>query len=189
MKTSLALMAGAMLVAESAFADASVIIKQRAKEISAQNNVQQGVTPPSQPAQPAATKPGAQLTPLQAAIAQLRADLAGIKSNPAATAQQKQLLAQHLLATAQGTKPSQQTASKLADDLTSALSQSTVSPTDRDRLLSDINAALNPQKIQPDQMVRIQGDVQAILQVGGLKRTDATVVADDVKAVAAETRQ
>jgi hypothetical protein len=189
MKTSLALIAGAMLVAGGAVADSSVIIKQRAKEISAQNNAEQGVTPPGKPAQPAATTQNATLTPLQAAIAQLRTDLAAIKASPAPTAQQKQLLAQHLIATSQGAKPSQQTATKLAGDLTSALAQSKVSGTDRDRLLADINAALNPQKLQPDQLIRVEADAQAILQTGGLSRTDASAVADDVKAVAAETKR
>jgi hypothetical protein len=188
MKTTSALIC-ATLLSVSAFADSSSIIKQRAKELSNQNNVQQGVPPPSQPQSSPGTKQPAVATPLQVSIAHLRADLAAIKSDPAPTAAQKQQLTQHLIDTAQATKPSQPTASKLADDLSTALAQYPMSATDRDRLLSDINAALNPAKLQPDQLANIYADAQAIFQVAGLKRTAAVKISDDIKAVAAETKR
>jgi hypothetical protein len=187
MKTTSALLCATFL-AVTAFADPSVIIKERAKELSNQNNVQQGVASPSQPQSSPGAKPPAVATPLQVCIAHLRADLAAFKSDAAPTVAQKQQLTQHLIATAQSTKPSQPTASKLADDLSAALSQNSMSATDRDRLLSDINAALNPEKFQPDQLKAIYADAQAIFQVAGLKRNAAVAIADDIKAIAAETK-
>jgi hypothetical protein len=187
MKTSLALICAAFL-SVSVFADSSVIIKQRAKELSNQNNVQQGVPPPSQPQSTPATKQPAMATPLQVCIGHLRTDLAGIKPDPAPTTAQKQQLTQHLIDTAQQTKPSAQTAGKLANDVSTALAQNPMSATDRDRLLSDINAALNPQKYQADQLANIYADAQAIFQVAGLKRSAAAAIADDIKAIAAETK-
>jgi hypothetical protein len=191
MKTFLAILGSIVLISASTRAQsAPQIIKMRAKELSNQNNVQQGVASPSQPAQPAAgPRPGTPLTPLQLAIARLRAALAAIKADPAPTAQQKQQLAQQLIATAQGNKPSQQTSAKLADDLSAALAANPMSGTDRDRLLSDINAALNPEKYQPDQLKQIEADAQAIFQVGGVKRASAVAVADDLKAIVAETKR
>jgi len=189
MKTTASIISAILLLPSLVFADASVIIKERAKELSNQNNVQQGVPPPSQPAQPSnGARQPAVATPLQVAIAHLRADLAAIKSDPAPTAAQKQQLVQHFIQAAQGTKPSPQTAGKLADDVTSALAQNPMSATDRDRLLSDINAALNPQKYQPEQLNAIYADAQAVFQVAGVRRNAAVNIADDIKAVAAETK-
>jgi hypothetical protein len=187
MKTSLALICAALL-SVNAFADSSVIIKQRAKELSNENNVQQGVPPPSQPQSTPAAKQPTVATPLQVCIAHLRTDLAALKPDPAPTAAQKQQLTQHLIDTAQHAKPSPQTAGKLATDISTALAQNPMSGTDRDRLLSDINAALNPEKYQPDQLANIYADAQAIFQVAGVKRTAAAAIGDDLKAIAAETK-
>jgi len=52
MKRALILLGAATLLTGNAFAQADVIIKKRAQEIRDQNNVRQGVAPPSQPAQP-----------------------------------------------------------------------------------------------------------------------------------------
>ena len=52
MKRVFVLLGAAMLLTASSFGQADVIIKKRAQEIRDQNNVRQGVTPPSQPAQP-----------------------------------------------------------------------------------------------------------------------------------------
>lgn len=190
MKTAFLILGFAFLISASARAQGSEgIIKMRAKELNNQNNVQQGVTAPSQPAQPSAgPKPGTPATPLQLAIARLKGTLAGIKTDAAPTPQLKQLLAQQLIATAQGVKPSQSTASKLAEDVSAALAANPMSGADRDRLLSDVNAALNPEKYQPDQLKAIEADAQAIFQVTGLKRTSAVAVADDLKAIVAETK-
>src|SRR5262245_46561621 len=88
-------------------AGSEAIIKQRAKEISNQNNVRQGVAPPTQPppgtkaaAAPAAPAPVAQPT----AAGRLQLDLAGIKVNSQITPAQKQQIAQDLMAVATGAK-------------------------------------------------------------------------------------
>ena len=80
MKPAFVLLGAATLLAGSAFGQADVIIKKRAQEIRDQNNVQQGVTPPSQPAQPATTPAtSAAPTPVQQSVAKLRTDLTAIK--------------------------------------------------------------------------------------------------------------
>ena len=181
MKATPALTTAVALLAASAFAQSDVILKQRARDINAQNNVRQGVTPPSQPSQPSQPGPAsastAPSTVLQQSLAKVRADLAAIKVNVPVTAQQKQQLARDLLASAQGaSKPSQSTIGALAESLAAAFVQKPLSEADRNRLVSDLAAVLNPAKIQP-------------AQINGVARKDALKIVDQVKALAAETQR
>lgn len=193
MKAAITLMSLAALLAVPVIAGPDVIIKQRAKDIRDQNNVRQGVPPPTaapqpQPARPAATT--ASPTPVQQSLARVRADLAAIKPNSQVTAEQKQQLAKDLLATAQGVnKPSYATVAALANELSAALAQKPLSDTSRNRLLTDLAAVLNPTNIQPTQMQAIVSDVQAIFQANGMTHKDAARISDAAKAVAAETRR
>ena len=194
MKTVLSLVGAATLVAGSVFAGPDVIIKQRAKEIRDQNNVRQGVTPPGQatpPSQPSAPSASSAPSPLlQQNLAKVRADLAAFKPNSPVTPQQKLQLKNDLLASAQGAgKPSSATISVLADSLSAAFTQSAFPDKDRDRLVSRLAAVLNPANIQSAQMEAIYADVQAIFQANGLARKDAVKIADQVRAVGAETRK
>ena len=183
----------ASLVASSLFAD-PIIVKQRALELRNQNNVRQGVTSPSQPTQPAqpAPTPGtsASPTPIQMSIAKLRSDLTAIKASSPATAAQKQQIAKDLMAAAQGaSKPSQATATTLANSLAAAFADKPLADKDCSRLLSDLAAVLNPAKIQASQMQAIYADIQAIFQANGLARNSAIKIVDQVKAVGAETQK
>ena len=180
----------ATLVAGSLFADPS-IVKERALELRNQNNVQQGVTPPSQPAQPAAAPgAGAPPTPIQQSIAKLRADLTALKAGSSATAVQLQQIARDLTAAAQGAnKPTPPTAAGLANSLAGAFTQKPLADKDCGRLLSDLAAVLNPAKIQAAQMQAIYADIQAIFQANGMARKDALKIVDQVKAVAADTQK
>jgi hypothetical protein len=191
MKTVLALIGAATLLAGSVFAGPDVIIKKRAQEIRDQNNVRQGVAPPSQPARPATT-PAATVspTPVQQSIAKLRADLVAIKANVQVTSDQKQQITRDLIAVAQGAnKPSPSTAANLAGSLAAAFAGKPLADKDCGRLLSDLAAVLNPANIQPTQMQAIYADIQAIFQASGMARKDAVKIVDQVKAVAAETQR
>ena len=179
-----------MLLAASAFGQADVIIKKRAQEIRDQNNVRQGVTPPSQPAQPATTPAtSASATPIQQSVAKLRTDLIAIKANAKVTAEQKQQITKDLIAVAHGaSKPSQPTAASLADGLSTAFAEKPLADKDCSRLLSNLAAVLNPAKIQPAQMQAIYADIQAIFQANGMARKDAVKIVEQVKAVGTETK-
>ena len=184
----------ATLVAGSVFAGPDVIILQHARELRDQNNVRQGVTPPSQPAQPAQPAPtpatSASPTPIQQSIAKLRADLTALKANTPATAEQKQQIVWDLMAAAQGgSKPSQATAAGLAVSLAAAFAEKPLADKDCGRLLSDLAAVLNPAKIQAAQMQAIYADIQAIFQANGMARKDAVKIVDQVKAVGTETQK
>ena len=190
MKRALVLLGAATLLTANAFAQADVIIKKRAQEIRDQNNVRQGVTPPSQPAQPATTPAtSAAPTPIQQSVAKLRTDLTAIKANAKVTAEQKQQITRDLIALAHGaSKPSQPTAANLADGLSAAFAEKPLADKDCSRLLSNLAAVLNPAKIQPAQMQAIYADIQAIFQNNGMARKDAVKIVDQVKAIGAETR-
>src|SRR5712691_12171695 len=89
MKTTLAFFGAAMLLATNTFAGPDVIVRERAKELSNQNNVRQGVAPPTQPPQPAPTTtpgtPAPQAPPKSQAVLQFETDLGAIKANDPVT--------------------------------------------------------------------------------------------------------
>ena len=193
MKSALALLAAATLLAGAAFAQSDVIIKKRAQEIRDQNNVRQGIASPSQPRQPsqpaASSASTAPATLLQQNLAKVRTDLAAIQLNTTVTPLQKQQLTKDLLACAQGTrKPSSATIGAMADSLVAAFAQKPLSEGNRSRLVSNLAAVLNPASIQASQMQAVYADIQAIFQANGMARKDAVKIVDQVKAVGAETR-
>ena len=179
------------LAASSVLAGPEAVIMQRTRELRNQNNVQQGVAAPAQPAQSATPSASSAPSPLlQQSLAKVRADLAAFKPNSPVTVQQKQQLKNDLLASAQGaSKPSVATISVLADSLAAAFTQTAFPDKDRDRLVSRLAAVLNPANIQSAQMEAIYADVQAIFQANSMARKDSVKIVDQVKAVGVETRK
>jgi hypothetical protein len=183
MKTILVLAGTALLLAGIAYAGPEVIIRERAKELRDQNNVRQGVAPPTQAAQPAAAPSAPAPSP---AITRFQADLAAIKTGSPPTAEQNQKLTQDLLAAAQSAKPSPAAAKKLAEALAAAAMDKPLPATSRARLAQELDAVLNPGKYPSAKLEGIFADVQAIFQENGLLRKGAVAIADDVKAISAE---
>lgn len=195
MKTSFAIIACLGLLGQQVFAQA-VQIKNRAKEVVNQNNVRQGVPPPSQSTPPPAAPPPAAnpASPSPAlsqsqSIAKIKADLAGFKTGSIATAEQKQQFIKDLAVAARSTKPSLPTVTKFVDALTAGLSEATLTPEQQARLAQNIEAVMNSKPLPASQFDAIIGDVQAILQVGSVKRGPATGIANNLKAVGAEVRR
>jgi hypothetical protein len=196
MKNSLAIIASLGLVALPAFGQGSaVMIKNRAKEVSNQNNVRQGVPPPSQttprPPTPAPGNPAAPNPALSQGqnLAKIKTNLAGFKTGSVATAEQKQQFIKNLAVTARTTKPSLPTVTKFVDSLTAGLAEATLTSEQQGRLAQDIEAVLNSKPLPASQFDAIIADVQAIMQVGSVKRGTATSIANDLKAVGAEVRR
>jgi len=188
MKTTLILFSALTLMAPVVLAGPDVIIRERAKELRDQNNVRQGVPPPSDPTQPSAL-PNAPATPtLSPALARFQTDLASIKSDNPPTADQKQKLTQELLLSAQGPKPSLAAANKLTEDLALAFVEKPLSSTSRARLTQELDAVLNPGKYPQAKLDGIFADIQAIFQENGLARSRAVAIAGDVKKISEEIR-
>jgi hypothetical protein len=179
---------GSLLTLNAVGAGSEAIIRDRAKELSNQNNVRQGVAPPA-PSQPAANKaapPAAAMSPM----GRLQLDIAAIKPNSPATPAQKQQLARDLTALTQGPKkPASAAVNKLADDIAAALCQKPVTEGARSRLVQDLNAALNPANLQPTQIQDIVADVQAVFQSAGVLRKDAVSISDGVKAISGDLQK
>ncbi|HWH70613.1 MAG TPA: hypothetical protein VNT26_14590 [Candidatus Sulfotelmatobacter sp.] len=182
MKTSLVLIGVTALMAGSTFAGPEVIIKQRAKELRDQNNVRQGVAPPTQPVQPASA---ATVTPPPSpGLTKLQTDMAAIKANAPATPEQKRQLAKDLLFLAQGPiKPSQAAADKLAEDLAAALTEAPLPAAHRARFAQELDAVLNPGKYPQARLEAIYQDIQATFQANNLNRTKAAALSEQVKAL------
>lgn len=184
MKTTISLLGVGAILAGSLFAGPETIIRQRAKELSNQNNVRQGVASPATSAQPApAPSP---VSGQAAGVGRLPTDLAAIRLNAPVPLVQNQLITQDLMAIAGVTKVSSATAAKLARGMSEALSTKTFSPADRARLVQDLNAALGTPNLPPLQMQAVLADIQAIFQSNGLPRTSAVAIVDSVKAMSAE---
>ncbi len=198
MKTMFFLLLLNLAVAE-AFGQAQ-IIKQRAKELSEQNNARQGIAPNPQraPMRPAvAVAPG----PFQPMVASpeilrqydlnmLKADLAEMKPGVAATPELIQRLTKNLSTALRGTsKASAKTIRKLADDLGAALFQASLTEANQALIAEDLVSILNggggPAKPTQETVTSIQ----ATLQRGGVERKLAVAVATDLKLIGAEMQK
>jgi hypothetical protein len=185
MKSALVMAAANVLVIGSVFAGPETIVRERAKELNNQNNVRQGVAPPTQPPQPAPTTtpgtPAPQAPPKSQAVLQFETDLGAIKANDPVTPAIKQKLAADIIAIAEGTKPSPTAAAKLAEDLATAASAKPLDPKYRSKLGMELDAILNPAKYPKANPSGIFSDIQATFQVNGSDRKQAVAIADDVK--------
>lgn len=194
MKTIACVVIIASLPAVSMFGQTSQALK-RARELNNQNNVRQGVpppTPPQRPAPPAVAKPTTPTPPAtpQQAIARIQADVAALKPGKAATVEQKQQLIRDLSAAARGAnKPSLPTVTTFANGLIAALADKSLGAPEQARLAQNLEAVLNSGGMAQKQYDAVIDDVQAILQVGGAKRPQAMEAANQLKAVGAEVRK
>ena len=178
------------LLSVRSYADPAVIIRERAKELSNENNVRQGVAPPTQPTAPAMANPNVPAGPtLSPAIMRYSTELSAVKADAVVTADKSQKFAQQLMAAAQGTKPSLASTTKLATDVSAAFSEKPLSATSRARFVQELDAVLNPGKYPQARPEKIIEDIQAIFQENGLPRMKALAIANDVQKVAAEVRR
>lgn len=179
MKTSLITLSAVLLCA-SAFAGPESIIKERAKELSNQNNVRQGIAAPTQPGPTPGMPAPPALTPI---LVRFQTELAAVNLGSSPTLEQKQKLTEYLSLAPQGAKPSRASLAKLTEDLSAAFAEKPLSAASRSRLVLELDAVLNPAKYPQAKREGIFKDVQAIFQDSGLSRSKAVGIADDVKAI------
>lgn len=185
-KTTLFLLAGC-LAAGAALGDVNMhIAKDQAKRAAGTSDApaanQPSSSAPQQPTDPA-------LAATLKNIADLRADFAaiGAAADVSAAADQKISLLNHLSAAAQGTKASSASVRKLADDLIAALAGKRKIAGDP-KLAREIHALFNGAHVSAEQLETLLTDVKKILADAGVTTEAADQVADDLKAVAAETK-
>ena len=157
------------------------MIKQRAKDISNQNNARQGVQmTQTNPAPPKAPAP----PPVPPAVRKLQADFTAIKTNSQVASEQKQELIRDLTADVRGAgKPSQLSLAAFAGDLTTAIAGKNLSPAQQLSLAQNIYAIFNNSNLSETQKQAAFGNVQVILQTGGATRPEADATISYLKII------
>jgi hypothetical protein len=187
-----------LLITASALAQAE-LVKQRAEQIRANNNQQQGVVAPAAPtpappgAQPPTTMPsltaGLTLAP-QALVDHFVADASALKAGPAATAEQQLALANDLNTLVRGgTKPAKATLSKLAGDISRALTEKTLASKDVALLARNLNILLNSAPLAAARLQPVISQTQTVLKTSGLNPATVDAVVGDLKAVVSDIQQ
>ncbi len=175
------------------------LIKKKAKDLSNQNSVNQGVVPPassrstSSPAVPAVTPASPNVPKLSATrqhnINQLLADLKAINSK-SVTPEQKLQLKKDLLAAAEGAKkPSSDSVTKLANNLAGAWADQKLSAQEQAFLAKDLNAVLNSANLSAAESQGALNSAQTILKYSGMPKDDSQKIVNDLKAIAAELQK
>jgi len=174
-------------------------VKRRARDLSNQNNVRQGVPPPVQtppkpahslPPRVAATNTAPNAATLQARnVAKIQKDLAAVKTGSAATEGQRQQLITDIAASARGAKPGSGLVKTFVESLTATLPDGTLTAEHQSRLAQDIEAVVNSKAFSPEQYAAILADAQATLVVAGIKRQSAAVPVKNLKAIGDELRR
>jgi hypothetical protein len=179
------------------------IVKQRARELSEQNNARQGITPPppaGSPARPVPTAPP-QSGPPQPMVASpevlrqydlntLKGDIAGIKPGATVGIEQTEKLKRNLTTASRGvSKPSEKMLGQLSEQLGAALIQANLTAANHAQLAEDLIALLNCGGVPTAQAQANITSVQATLQRGGVERKLAVAVANDLKLIVGEIQK
>ena len=110
-----------------------------------------------------------------------------VKRDTSVTDQLKSEVTSHLLAVAQGRKPSEATSGKLARELLAALSEKPLEPKRLSRIVQNLGVILNAGKATPTKVDDAIFTMEATFQAEGLARDKASSIAKTAKTVAAET--
>jgi hypothetical protein len=187
-----------MLITGSVLAQAE-LVKQKAEQIRANNNQQQGVAAPTAPAP---TAPGAQsptampsltngltLAP-QAQVDHFIADASALKAGTAATPEQQLALANDLNALIRGgTKPAKATLTKLAGDLSTALTEKNLASKDVTLLAKNFNILLNSAPLAAARVQPLVAQAQTVLKTAGLSPAVLDAVVGDLKAIVSDIQK
>ncbi len=123
-------------------------------------------------------------------LQKLKTDLEAIHGKSEATQAQKQAVAQdlqHILSGA--SRPSQQSVQTLANDLSKAAADGTISTTEAVKLSQDVAVVLNEASISQQDVNKLMADIQTLLKATKLTKQDAQTIYNDVKAVATTAQQ
>jgi hypothetical protein len=184
-------------VTANALAGPEVIATQKARNIRDQNNASQGIvpaqlkpaaTPPAQPAAPSGPQGVSQAQ--QQSIDKLQADLAAIKAGSKVTAEARQQLAADCTNLAKGAvKPSKALVTKLADDLSAALADKSVSAAEPAQLAKEINIVVNSGRLSATQAQTFIKASQESLKASGVSAQAAQTIGGDLAAISTELQK
>jgi len=185
----------ALFLANSILADPYSAAIRQAKDVSGKvTDANRRLLDNPPPAAPPQNNPNPPTDPVLLAtlknIENLRHDFAALASltNIASITKEKQGLTNDLATAAQGVKPSQQSLSKLADDLAAAIAGNAKLRPQHTKLAQYIHAISNSSHLTATQQQMVFSDMQVILVNGGAAPDDATSVVNDIKTIASETK-
>ncbi len=186
MKKFLAITVLLAVITFGAHAAGIVDIKQKARD----------VTKPPAPAAAPTAKPAAQpanTVPLPEAqqqnITRLQADLAALVTKTQVTPGLPQQFQKDLIGAVQGpSKPGRDSISRLAEDLSAALTDRKLSAVQQARLAKALHVVLNS-AYSPTEAVAHGNDALAILKAIGAGQAEVQAVSNDLKAIAAELQR
>ena len=185
------LVAGVLLSAANGWAGNEIQVKTRAKNL--RDNLSEAPPPPPGSPPPSATPAPPsppKLTPAQAAVASIQAEISAIVAKGEATDEQKQRLAQALLSSAlTGGKPGETSAQTFAGDLGDAIAGKNVTAQARSQLAVQLNSACNSTSLSAEQLTKTIADFQAVLRLAGVPRRDAGDLGDALKSLTEEVRK
>lgn len=172
------------------------IVKQRARELSEQNNARQGVTPaPVAPASqwaPTAPQPmiASPAVLRQHDIAQLTTHIASVKMGSSLTIEQMSQFRTDLAAAVRGSaKPSPDAVKRLGDNLVAALASVELPAAAQGRVAQNLQSILNCGGVPTKEVQAVITDTQATLQRAGVERKAAVAVANDLKTISGEIQK
>ncbi|MDB6112112.1 MAG: hypothetical protein JWR69_3862 [Pedosphaera sp.] len=175
------------------------IVKERAKQQRDANNQRQGIesAPPYAPPPVAPQAPGSTptapraLNPAQQqAVDKLQADLTGIKAGSPVTPEQRLTLQSDFLTLAKGVaKPSKESLTKLANDLSTALANKNVSSVDRAVLAKTLNVVVNSGNLPVTQAQAFVTTAQNSLKASGVIEPELEPVIKNLQAIVAELQK
>lgn len=187
MKTLAASLIAALATASSFGQAVDLQVLKRAENLNDQNNARQqalaGPRPEAQP-RPAPAQPDPVLVATLQNIASLQTDLAGLETNPG----KKQPSINDLTAAGLNARASEKSISKLAGDLSGALSGKALPEDQLKKLAQNLHAIFNSSHLSQAQQQTVLDAIRKTLMAGGASSDDAATVVADAKAVAAETK-
>jgi hypothetical protein len=178
------------------------IIKQRARELSDQNNARQGAPPrapsgPVRPAPPGAPAGGAPAVaqPTVASpevlrkydIGNLKSEIAALKPGAQVGTAQMERITRNLGNASRGVaRPSAKAVGVLAADLAKVLPQAELAASGQAQLAEDLVTVLNCGALQPSHAQGVIARIESDLSRAGVSRREAAGVGDDLRAIASE---
>lgn len=129
-------------------------------------------------------------TQQQQNLTKLKTDLQALQGKSEVTTAQKNAVKQDLQKILSGAcKPSQQSVQTLANDLSKAVADGTISTSEATKLVHDVTVVLNEANVSQQDVQKLLADVQTLLKATNLSRSDAQTIYDDVKAITTTARQ
>ena len=133
---------------------------------------------------------GSRMSPTQQQnIQKLQADLQAIKQGSQVTPEMKQALKNDLMAMADGaTKPDQALVQALANDLSKAMADSSISNQEKAQLTKDLYAVMNSANVPASEVNQAISDAKTILTASNVSQQDVQTIVKDLKAIGSEAK-